>query len=232
MPVWVAGPVIVHLPDVQPAFSGSLQNLRTPKGGAGNARHRGKEPRRFADYLELALVAVVFDVVDELLLSPDLPRKSASLPLRKLRGRRIMFKDLRFTPNVPAVVYEEFADEVIIIHLNKGSYYNLENSAATIWRACLRGASLTEIATSLQAQHPAVEQLAEVVKDFIAELQQEELLRPSSELPPEISPELPLCPVWSPPVLQKHTDMQDLLLLDPIHEVDEKGWPHAASSNT
>ena len=27
------------------------------------------------------------------------------------------------------------------------------------------------------------------------------------------------------PVLQKHTDMQELLLLDPIHEIDEKGWP-------
>jgi len=28
------------------------------------------------------------------------------------------------------------------------------------------------------------------------------------------------------PKLQKFTDMQDLLLLDPIHEVDEAGWPH------
>jgi hypothetical protein len=26
--------------------------------------------------------------------------------------------------------------------------------------------------------------------------------------------------------LQKFTDMQELLLLDPIHEVDERGWPH------
>ena len=29
------------------------------------------------------------------------------------------------------------------------------------------------------------------------------------------------------PVLQKYSDMQDLLLLDPIHEVDEMGWPNA-----
>ena len=27
------------------------------------------------------------------------------------------------------------------------------------------------------------------------------------------------------PVLQKYTDMEDLLLLDPIHDVDEAGWP-------
>ena len=140
-----------------------------------------------------------------------------------------MLIDSRFTANAPAVVYEEFAEEVVVIHLNKGTYYSLENCAAMIWRACLLGVSLTQITTSLQAQHPAVEQLAEVVQDFVTELQQEELLRPSSALPPIVSPELPLCPVWSPPALQKYTDMQDLLLLDPIHEVDEKGWPHAAN---
>jgi hypothetical protein len=27
------------------------------------------------------------------------------------------------------------------------------------------------------------------------------------------------------PVLAVYTDMQDLLLLDPIHDVDEIGWP-------
>ena len=29
------------------------------------------------------------------------------------------------------------------------------------------------------------------------------------------------------PALQVYTDMEDLLLLDPIHEVDEMGWPSA-----
>jgi hypothetical protein len=30
---------------------------------------------------------------------------------------------------------------------------------------------------------------------------------------------------WSSPVLSIYDDMQDLLLLDPIHDVDESGWP-------
>ncbi len=29
------------------------------------------------------------------------------------------------------------------------------------------------------------------------------------------------------PRLDKYTDMQELLLLDPIHEVDERGWPNS-----
>ena len=28
------------------------------------------------------------------------------------------------------------------------------------------------------------------------------------------------------PVLEKFTDMAELLLLDPIHEVDDSGWPN------
>ena len=31
----------------------------------------------------------------------------------------------------------------------------------------------------------------------------------------------------SPPRLEVFTDLQDLLLLDPIHDTDETGWPHA-----
>lgn len=28
--------------------------------------------------------------------------------------------------------------------------------------------------------------------------------------------------------LTKYTDMQELLLLDPVHEVDDEGWPSRA----
>jgi hypothetical protein len=31
--------------------------------------------------------------------------------------------------------------------------------------------------------------------------------------------------VFTRPVLTKFTDMQDLLLLDPIHDVNSSGWP-------
>ena len=33
---------------------------------------------------------------------------------------------------------------------------------------------------------------------------------------------------FAAPVLEKHTDMQDLILLDPVHEVGAEGWPHPA----
>ncbi|HEY9704008.1 MAG TPA: PqqD family protein, partial [Allocoleopsis sp.] len=42
------------------------------------------------------------------------------------------------------------------------------------------------------------------------------------ELKPIPNEKLP----FAQPLLEKYTDMQDLLLLDPIHEVDEIGWPN------
>jgi hypothetical protein len=36
---------------------------------------------------------------------------------------------------------------------------------------------------------------------------------------------------WAEPVLDKYTDMQELLLLDPIHEVDDAGWPHTLTGD-
>ena len=40
----------------------------------------------------------------------------------------------------------------------------------------------------------------------------------------EIFPEIER-PVFKPPLLKRYTDMQELLILDPIHEVDDTGWP-------
>ena len=35
-------------------------------------------------------------------------------------------------------------------------------------------------------------------------------------------------PIFQAPSLQKYTDMEEMLALDPIHEVDEEmGWPSA-----
>ena len=32
-----------------------------------------------------------------------------------------------------------------------------------------------------------------------------------------------------PPSFTTFTDMQDIILLDPVHEVDTRGWPHASA---
>jgi hypothetical protein len=39
-------------------------------------------------------------------------------------------------------------------------------------------------------------------------------------------------PTFESPTLAKFTDMEDLLLLDPVHEVSpDQGWPHPAPAH-
>jgi len=141
-----------------------------------------------------------------------------------------MSPDQRFRVNTPKVVHETIDGEVIIIHLDTGCYYSLDGTGAAVWDRLDHGASLGEISEWLGQTYPdSVPQALSAVAQLAAELQSEDLIAASDAAPaarngkPE--PAVTLPPAFVVPVLHKHTDMQDLLLLDPIHEVDETGWP-------
>ena len=48
-------------------------------------------------------------------------------------------------------------------------------------------------------------------------------LREQIEVAPDVSDYL--ANGYQPPVLETYADLQDILLLDPVHDVDETGWP-------
>jgi hypothetical protein len=127
-------------------------------------------------------------------------------------------------------VYEIIDNEVIIIEFDSGNYYSLQHTGTDVWRLIERGAGPADIAAQLGGLYngpPAV--IAEAVDRLLGELREENLIVPdeapvSSDAPFE-SPPPANRPAFEPPALQKYTDMQELLILDPIHEVDEAGWP-------
>ena len=69
------------------------------------------------------------------------------------------------------------------------------------------------------------------MQDLLAQLQQENLIVPVDGVASiALDQLLPSTnghekPSFNAPALQKYSDMQELLLLDPIHDVDEAGWP-------
>lgn len=138
-----------------------------------------------------------------------------------------------FRVNAPAVVSEAFEDEIVIIHLESGAYYSLDQSGAAIWQWLQGGMSLTEISNRLSTAYRLdAEEIARMVPPFIAELTQEQLIVPVGEQACNGLSPAPLghdgravnVP-FTRPTLTKFTDMQDLLLLDPIHDVGSSGWP-------
>ena len=128
-----------------------------------------------------------------------------------------------YRANEPAISHEAMGGEIVIIHFDTGTYYSLAGSGALVWGWLVGGLGREAILTYLSASTPA---LVEPVMAFIDELVKEHLLlpTPTPAAAPTWPPTMP-APL-DPPVLQKFTDMQELLLLDPIHDVTEAGWPH------
>jgi len=137
--------------------------------------------------------------------------------------------------NKPIVVDETFDNEVVIIHFDTGNYYSLDSVGTEIWSLIESGASVGEIVASLAHKYDGSEEvIEEATAQFVAELHEEDLLVPgeAGEFSTPSEPEERLEDSWAPsgrafhaPIISRYTDMQDLLLLDPIHEVDDDGWP-------
>ena len=142
-----------------------------------------------------------------------------------------------FRINQPKVVFESFGDETVLVNLDSGFYYSLQGCAGRVLELLDAGHPVDAIAGCLLGEFggdPA--KIKTEAEAFIAELAAEAILVPcppadnpreGQETPGAIGAAIPRPPYRSP-IIEKFSDMQDLLLLDPIHEVDEMGWPHAA----
>lgn len=146
-----------------------------------------------------------------------------------------MVAQARYTLNSPTVILETFEDEVVIVNLESGTYYSLGTTGAAVCSALEHGATTREIQDAVAAQFEGErDAMARAISTFLDELHQEGIVLVTSEGGAGVAtrPVAVLATTRRPfetPALQKYTDMQELLLLDPIHEVDESGWPKAKS---
>lgn len=138
----------------------------------------------------------------------------------------------QFRRNDPDLVYETIEGETVLVNLKSGSYYSLVGVGSLIWTELEAGRTVEEILSRLNREYDSSPQEIETaVRQLLDAMVQEELL--TFEPRPDVTPSPE--PVFAPPLatksefhvphLQKFTDMQELLLLDPVHEADETGWP-------
>lgn len=155
---------------------------------------------------------------------------------------------ITFRVNSPQVVCETIDGEVVIVHLEKGYYYSLLKTGAEVWRGIERRSNRPSLIHDLaQTYEASSEEIATAVDEFLDKLLHEELILPVEDesgatdcngkgavISVKPNPEGTASSLKLPfekPMLEKFTDMEDLLLLDPIHEVDvEAGWPSAKSA--
>lgn len=139
--------------------------------------------------------------------------------------------------NAPNVVHETIDGEVVIIHLEKGIYYSLLNTATDIWTDIELGMDVETLTHHMQTKYEGDEQdIQSKIQDFIGQLEDKNLIvlnkkeaSDSQEITLDSNDSEQKQP-FETPIVEEFNDMEDLLLLDPIHEVTDEGWPNAESN--
>jgi hypothetical protein len=134
--------------------------------------------------------------------------------------------------NSPSVIHETVDAETIIVNLDTGSYYDLNHVGAYILELIERGATPDQLGTGVMSRYGLDPDAARsATEGLVDELLAEEIIvavdghengggvgEDQLIASPDSRP-------FAMPALGKHTDMQDLLLLDPVHEFETEPPP-------
>src|SRR5574340_1382919 len=132
---------------------------------------------------------------------------------------------MRLHVNRPTVTHEIIDGEAVIVNLVTGNYYSLDKTGADIWSLIEKGVAVSSIAHALALGYEGdPSSIRESVLRLVAQLREEGLvivdgLEGTAE---SVSSDRLVAarepgkakPPFESPVLQKFTDMQELLVLD------------------
>ena len=116
----------------------------------------------------------------------------------------------------PDIVHESFGGDVVVLNLGSGQYFGLNDSAATLWSAIVQGQHVDKLCQDQTG--------IKLVSDFDEYLCKYGLIiADDSEGSGGTTTPISLT---SPPTIESYDDLSDLIVADPIHDVDERmGWP-------
>jgi len=136
--------------------------------------------------------------------------------------------------NAPHVVHETIDGETILLDMRTGMYYSLDEHGSVLWDFIAATGEPDEAVRLLAGAAPDREQeVREGIGLFVKQLLAENLLVEDGQAREEDTGATETLTgalreaagSFKAPVIQKYSDMQDLLMLDPIHDVDQEGWP-------
>jgi len=124
---------------------------------------------------------------------------------------------------------EDFDGETVCVNFATGTYFGLGGAAGPIL-AYFASPRTEDEALQFVAGLYGVDtaQIQDEVRPFVGELIGQKLLIADDgrEAPEAASQSMEVLSAYEAPRLEIHTDLQELILLDPVHEADpEHGWP-------
>jgi hypothetical protein len=129
--------------------------------------------------------------------------------------------------NAPNVNSECIDGEVIIVNLESGSYYSCLDLGAYLWSRVVAGDTMEAIVRDLVAAFAKDQtEIEATVAEYVSQLESEQLIVATANgEAPGLLIEVTLPAQFGIPELHAYSDMKDMLLLDPVHDVADVGWP-------
>jgi hypothetical protein len=137
---------------------------------------------------------------------------------------------------VEALSHERIEDEVIVINLETGAYFAFDGPAAECWTIVDAGGGLDDIVSALTTWFGVDAHTATAdAEAFMDALVEHGLARDDSDAAgrgplPAPAPRAAR-QAYTTPMVDPYDDLETLLLIDPIHEVDDAGWPLPATED-
>lgn len=131
-----------------------------------------------------------------------------------------------FRIDEPRVISEALDGELVLVQFESGCYYSVRGVGADVCQLLTAGWSL-EHAIERIVEHYRLPktQIEADVRSFVSQLVAEKLLV-GMDAPQLAASAIPIASSeYAPPCFEKYDDMADQLLLDPIHDIDDTGWP-------
>ena len=119
------------------------------------------------------------------------------------------------------IVFETFDGEAVVLDLSNGKYFGFSDSGSAVWQALSSGVGTPALIAAATIDAAGLEA-------FVAQLVEFGLLAPSDATPQPLPDDFPavLAVAKEPLNVSVHDDLADLIIVDPIHEVEEPlGWP-------
>jgi len=126
------------------------------------------------------------------------------------------------------IVFEEFDGDLVILNLGSGQYFGFNQSAGAIWGVMMSGVAPEKIA--------GFGYDTATIAEFVEKLSGFELIVPDPVTESKTSLDAAEIKALnadpSTPVIEVYDDLADLIVADPIHDVDEQaGWPNVPATD-
>lgn len=126
----------------------------------------------------------------------------------------------QFTIAHAKIISETLEGETLIIDLSKGLYFSLNHSGSALWQMITTGLRYDEVLSRMADRYQDATDLQTDIEQFCQRLIEEELVIASlytGEQVPTLFQHAPPS-AYIAPAMEKHNDLESLLLADPVHE--------------